>query len=174
MRTIVGMFSLRDDAHAAVKDLIDHGFDPAEVSLIQRSSTNGHTPAASADEDAHMRRSMAVGGVAGLLAGASVFFIPGIGPIVALGGLVATAVGGVGGAFLGNLVGAITAWGVSEDTAERYVEHVRTGGTLVAVRTDDARIADAESILRGHGSAGIDFPQGAIERPGEFGELPAQ
>lgn len=168
MRTIVGMFDLRDDAHAAVKDLIDHGFDPAEVSLIQRQDAPTQ-PATTDDPNAHIRRTTAIGGVAGLLAGASVFFIPGIGPIVALGGLIATLVGGVGGAFLGNLVGALTAWGVPEDDASRYVEHVRMGGTLVAVRTDDARLPNADSILRGHNSANIEYPPTPETQPGNFG-----
>jgi hypothetical protein len=74
----------------------------------------------------------AVGGAAGLLAGLGLLAIPGVGPVVAAGWLVATAVGAVAGAATGGLIGGLTGAGVSEDDAHVYAEGVRRGGSLVA------------------------------------------
>lgn len=99
-----------------------------------------------------------IGAGAGLLAGLGVLAIPGLGPVVAAGWLASTAVGAVAGAAAGSatggLLGALKREGVDEADANVYAEGVRRGGTLVAVRADDARIADIEAVL--NRNAGID------------------
>src|SRR5207344_1400083 len=55
----------------------------------------------------------AVGGTAGLLAGLGLMAIPGVGPVVAAGWLVATTVGAAAGAATGGLIGGLTGAGVS-------------------------------------------------------------
>ena len=64
--------------------------------------------------------------------------VPGIGPVVGLGWLAATAVGAVTGAAVGaatgGLIGSLTEAGVSEQDAHVYAEGVRRGGTLLSVR----------------------------------------
>ena len=88
-----------------------------------------------------------IGGGAGLLAGLGMLAIPGVGPIVAAGWLIATltgaGVGAAGGGILGSLVGA----GVPEEHAHVYAEGVRRGGTLVTVRADDSQRGTVEQIL---------------------------
>jgi hypothetical protein len=81
------------------------------------------------------------------VAALGVIAIPGIGPLVAAGVLATTLVGAAGGTLVGGLVGALTDYGVSEEDAHVYSEGVRRGGTLVTVRADDARAAEAERIL---------------------------
>src|SRR6185437_13482826 len=79
-----------------------------------------------------------LGGGAGLLAGLGMLAIPGVGPVVAAGWLVATLAGaGAGaavGAAAGGLVGSLTAAGVPEREAHVYAEGVRRGSSLVTVR----------------------------------------
>ncbi len=79
--------------------------------------------------------------------------IPGVGPVVAAGWLVATltgaGVGAVAGGAAGGLVGSLTHAGVPEQDAHVYAEGVRRGGSLVTVRADEARVAEAERILAG-------------------------
>ena len=91
-----------------------------------------------------------LGGGAGLLAGIGALAIPGVGPVVAAGWLVATLTGAGAGAGLGGLVGALTGSGVHEDHAHVYAEGVRRGGTLVTVRAEDAMAAQAETIMMAH------------------------
>ena len=81
------------------------------------------------------------GGVAGILAGLGLLAIPGLGPVVAAGWLVSTAVLGVGGGVVGGIIGALTQAGTSEDDANLYAEGVRRGGTMVS-----ARVADADEL----------------------------
>jgi hypothetical protein len=80
--------------------------------------------------------------------------IPGVGPVVAAGWLVATAVGaaagaGVGGAS-GGVIGSMISAGVLKENAEIYAEGVRRGGTLVTVRVDESDESKAEAIMRKH------------------------
>jgi hypothetical protein len=92
-----------------------------------------------------------LGGGAGLLAGIGALAIPGLGPIVAAGWLVAALTGAGAGAVAGGVLGTLTTAGVSEADAHVYAEGLRRGGNLVTVRADDARAAEAASILARHG-----------------------
>jgi uncharacterized protein (TIGR02271 family) len=89
----------------------------------------------------------AVGGTAGLLAGLGLMAIPGVGPVVAAGWLVATAAGALAGATAGGLIGALTQAGVSEEDAHVYAEGVRRGGTLVTARVPDNDRSRLQGIL---------------------------
>ena len=88
-----------------------------------------------------------IGGGAGLLAGIGALAIPGVGPVIAAGWLVATLTGAGAGAAAGGLLGSLAGAGVSDDHAHVYAEGVRRGSTLVTVRADDARASEAESIM---------------------------
>jgi hypothetical protein len=97
-----------------------------------------------------------LGGGAGLLAGLGLLAIPGVGPIVAAGWLIATitgaGIGAAGGGILGSLVGA----GVPEEHAHVYAEGVRRGGTLVTVRVEDARRGAVEQIMNRYTPVDLD------------------
>jgi hypothetical protein len=87
------------------------------------------------------------GGIVGLLTGLGLMAIPGVGPVVAAGWLVATAAGAAVGGTAGGIVGALTQAGTSEEDAYVYAEGVRRGGTLVSARVADADRARYEAIL---------------------------
>ena len=93
-----------------------------------------------------------LGGGAGLLAGLGSLAIPGVGPVVAAGWLIATLTGAGVGAAAGGLLGSLTGAGVDEADAKGYAEHVGRGGTLVTVRATDQDAAQVEYILE-HGEA---------------------
>ncbi len=89
-----------------------------------------------------------VGGGLGLLAGAAGLFIPGLGPVLGMGPMLATILGGAGiGAVAGGLSGALVNEGVPETDAANYAEGVRRGGTLVTVVADDEAAADRAADL---------------------------
>ncbi|HEY7787312.1 MAG TPA: hypothetical protein VIF33_02230 [Casimicrobiaceae bacterium] len=96
-----------------------------------------------------------VGGAAGLAASLMGLAIPGIGPIIAAGPIVATLTGAGVGVIAGGLIGGLTDMGVSKRDAEYYAESVRRGGALVTVRADDARADRAAEIMRSHGAIDI-------------------
>ncbi len=82
--------------------------------------------------------------------------IPGLGPVVAAGWLVAGLTGAGIGAAAGGLAGGLTGAGLSESEAAAYAEGVRRGGTLVTVRSDEGRAAQVLSILNAAGSIDLD------------------
>ena len=98
----------------------------------------------------------AIGGTLGLLVGIGALAIPGLGPFIAAGPIMAALAGmGVGGA-VGGLVGALVGMGIPEYEAIRYDGRVRQGGILVSVHCDDSEwVARAKDILKQTGAEDI-------------------
>jgi hypothetical protein len=97
-----------------------------------------------------------IGGTLGVLAGIGALAIPGVGPLIAAGPIMAGLAGlGVGGA-VGGLVGALVGMGIPEYEAKRYEGHVKGGGTLLSVHCDTSeQIARAKDLLKGTGAIDI-------------------
>lgn len=138
-------------ATQAVEALEASGFRSDEISLVRHDSegivsTREDSVADGASTGASL--GLAAGAGAGLLASLGLIAIPGIGPLVAAGVLATTLAGGAAGAVGGGLLGALIDYGVSEDEAPLIAENLRRGGTLVSVRTDDARVGEAELVMR--------------------------
>jgi tetrahydromethanopterin S-methyltransferase subunit C len=97
-----------------------------------------------------------IGGSLGVLAGIGALAIPGVGPLIAAGPIMAGLAGlGVGGA-VGGLVGALVGMGIPEYEAKRYEGQVKGGGTLLSVHCDTAeQISRAKDLLRGTGATDI-------------------
>ena len=89
----------------------------------------------------------AAGGAVGALTGLGLMAIPGVGPIVAAGWLVATLTGAAAGAATGGVVGALTQAGVSDEDAHVYAEGLRRGGALVSARVNDADAGRLQSLM---------------------------
>ncbi|MBX9698789.1 MAG: hypothetical protein K2X74_05095 [Acetobacteraceae bacterium] len=153
-RTIARMFDSYSEASAAVRDLEAAGFSHDDISLVgnRTDGTDADDTSADAGSGAGTGATLGtlVGGGAGLLAGIGALAIPGLGPVVAAGWLVAALTGAGVGAAAGGLLGSLTGAGVSEDEAHVYAEGVRRGGTLVTVRADETRAPEIESILMRH------------------------
>jgi len=96
-----------------------------------------------------------VGGLAGVLLGLGVLAIPGFGPVLAAGPLVAGLAGAGIGAAVGGLVGALVSWGVPQDEAELYAESIRRGSILVGLKTDESRVQQAVNIMNNHGPVDV-------------------
>ncbi len=172
MRTVAHLFDSYETAQAVVAELERAGFSSNDVSLVANqattnaaSTTSGTstTDSAPASTGAGTGASIGtiLGGGAGLLAGIGALAIPGIGPVVAAGWLVATLTGAGAGAAAGGLLGSLTGAGVSEDHAHVYAEGVRRGSTLVTVRADDSRAMEAETIMSRHGP--VDVAQRSVD-----------
>src|SRR4030088_2428552 len=79
----------------------------------------------------------AVGGTIGLLAGVGALAIPGLGPFIAAGPIMAALSGGAIGAGVGGLTGALVGLGIPEYEAKRYEGKVREGGILISVHSEN-------------------------------------
>jgi hypothetical protein len=159
MVTITKLYDSYDDAERTVNDLEASGIPHSAISIVANDPATRDRLGQNDDGKERAKKGAeagasvgaAVGGGAGLLAGLGMLAIPGIGPVVAAGWLVSTAVGAVAGASAGavsgGLIGALTKEGVSKEHAHVYAEGVRRGGTLITVRTDVSRAASAEAIM---------------------------
>jgi hypothetical protein len=99
----------------------------------------GHEKASKAPEGASTGAStgMIAGGTLGWLLGIGAIAIPGLGPFVAAGPIMAALAGiGVGGA-VGGLTGALIGLGIPEYEAKRYEGRITNGGILVSVHADN-------------------------------------
>jgi hypothetical protein len=164
--TITRLYNDYSSASQAVGDLEAAGVPAKDISLVASNADNWYSKGGNSHTDrtanpAHVDHAAtgagtgagigtAVGGTAGLLAGLGLLAIPGVGPVVAAGWLVATAVGAVAGAATGGLIGGLTGAGVSESDAHVYAEGVRRGGSLVTARVSDADKSRLEAILDRH------------------------
>lgn len=160
--TVSRLFENYGAAERAVRDLESDGINRDDISIIA-SNAEGWYTAQSALNDAEETRRVAsdqvggaaagagvgaaLGGGAGLFAGLGLLAIPGVGPIVAAGWLVATVAGAAAGGATGGLIGALTQTGVSVDEAHVYIEGVRRGGTLVTARVPEIAQGRVASTL---------------------------
>ncbi len=164
LQTLTRLYDDHDDAVHVVQALEQAGVPQADISLVAnnadtRYDANGTTgtgvtsgdPAQGASTGGGTGASLGtiLGGGAGLLAGLGMLAIPGVGPIVAAGWLVATLTGAGIGAAAGGLFGSLTGAGVSEADAHTYAEGVRRGGNLVTVRTDETMAGTVDAVLDG-------------------------
>jgi hypothetical protein len=162
-QTVSALYDTYDGAHSAVNALEAAGIPHSDISIVANNSDNwlrdDRESNAAADAGTGAGVGAAVGGVGGLLTGLGVMAIPGVGPVVAAGWLVATAVGvavgAAAGAATGGIIGSMTEAGIPENDAHVYAEGVRRGGSLVTARVPEAQASDAQAILNRHRSVDL-------------------
>jgi hypothetical protein len=159
---VFGIYSSGDHAERAVDTLLNAGFTNQDISVLLPDTR-------STREFAHVKETKApegtatgvtaggvIGGALGVLAGVGVLAIPGLGPFIAAGPIMAGLAGlGVGGA-VGGLVGALVGMGIPEYEAKRYEGRVKNGGTLLSVHCDTSgQIERAKDVLKATGAEDI-------------------
>ena len=159
---VFGIYSSPTAAEAAVDRLVAAGFSNQDVSVLMtdRNTTKefAHEKNTKAPEGtaAGATAGGVVGGTLGLLAGIGALAIPGVGPLIAAGPIMAALAGfGVGGA-VGGLVGALVGMGIPEYEAKRYEGRVKDGGVLLSVHCDTSEgITRAKDLLKTTGAEDI-------------------
>ena len=145
--SVVAVFSTFSAAQHAVQTLEAAGFPADKISLVTHSvnrQVSEKETLQSGDETEHnAAKGAGIGGVIGLLLGAPLLAIPGIGPVLVAGPLAA----GMTGALVGGFLGAMSGWGVHEDHVRQYQEQVRGGSMLVVAQGDPQEVAFAKGIL---------------------------
>jgi hypothetical protein len=97
-----------------------------------------------------------VGGALGWLAGIGALAIPGVGPFIAAGPIVAALAGVGAGSVVGGITGALIGMGMPEYEAKRYEGRVKEGGILLSVHTDDSDwTKKAKDLLKRTGAEDI-------------------
>jgi hypothetical protein len=129
-------------ADTIVAKLGTAGFSDNDISVLfpDKGSTRdfAHKKATKMPEGATVGASTGgvVGGTIGLLAGIGALAIPGLGPFIAAGPIMAALSGGALGALGGGLTGALVGLGIPEYEAKRYEGKVKEGGILISVHSD--------------------------------------
>ncbi len=150
---VFGIYPSETEAERAVDTLIAAGFPSSTISVLlpdTRSTKEfAHHKDTKAPEGTTVGATTGgvIGGTLGVLAGVGALAIPGIGPFIAAGPIMAGLAGlGVGGA-VGGLVGALVGMGIPEYEAKRYEGRVKDGGTLLSVHADTSeQITRAKDI----------------------------
>lgn len=161
-KAVFGIFSTQVEAERAVDLLIAGDFPSSSISVLLPDSRStrefAHEKHTKAPEGSAAGATVGgvVGGTLGVLAGVGALAIPGIGPLIAAGPIVAGLAGlGAGGA-VGGLVGALVGMGVPEYEAKRYEGRVKGGGTLLSIHCDTAEEIDrARHLLAGAGATDV-------------------
>src|SRR6266404_3163089 len=169
---VFGIYPDRLSTENAVAALREAGFRSTDVSVLfpENSGTKdlAHEKNTKAPEGAATGATSGavIGGTLGWLTGIGALAIPGLGPFIAAGPIVAALAGvGVGGA-IGGITGALIGMGIPEYEAKRYEGRVKEGGILLSVHCDDSNWTKrAKEILERTGAqdvsssseAGADF-----------------
>jgi hypothetical protein len=99
---------------------------------------------------------MGIGAILGWVAGIGALAIPGVGPFIAAGPIVAALSGAAIGGAAGGIVGALIGLGIPEFEAKRYEEKIRSGNILISVHTEDSKERDrAKDIFKEAGAEDI-------------------
>lgn len=96
------------------------------------------------------------GGVLGWLVGAGALAIPGVGPFIAAGPIIAAIAGAGVGGTLGGVAGGLIGLGIPEFEAQRYEGYIKEGGMLISIHVDDSEWeAKAKKLLEANGAKNI-------------------
>ncbi len=160
--SVFGIYRNRDAASKAVDALRSAGFRNTDISALlpenQGNKDFKHEKNTKAPEGtATGAASGAVlGGALGWLAGIGALAIPGVGPFIAAGPIMAALAGVGAGAVTGGLVGGLTGLGMPEYEAKRYEGRIKEGGILLSVHCDSSDwVRRAKDILESTGAEDI-------------------
>ena len=135
-------------AESMLNQLRQAGFSGDAVSVLFSDTSGSHDFVH--EQNTKAPEGVAAGGVAGMgagailgwLAGIGTLPIPGIGPFIAAGPIMAALGGAAIGSAAGGIIGALVGVGIPEYEAKRYEGKVRAGSVLISVHAEDSREID--------------------------------
>ena len=160
--SVFGIYTTRESVERAVDTFLKSGFTTSDVSVLLPENLGGKPLATHKDTKAPEGATAGggagavVGGTLGLLAGIGALAIPGLGPFIAAGPIMAALAGiGVGGA-VGGFAGALIGMGIPEYEAKRYEGRIQKGGILLSVHCDTSdQVKRGKEILKNTGAEDI-------------------
>jgi len=169
---VYGIFRNRAQAENTVDQLVANGFRTEDISVLLAENVGtkdfAHEKHTKAPEGTATGAAAGgvVGGTLGLLAGIGALAIPGLGPFIAAGPIMAPLAGAGAGGVVGGIVGALVGMGIPEYEAKRYEGRIKEGGILMSVHCDNSDwTKKAKNLLEqmgaedvsSTGEAGADF-----------------
>jgi hypothetical protein len=161
-KSVFAIATTYGQAERIVERLQSQGFAASEISILMPDTAGtrdiGHVKATKAPEGATTGAATGgvAGGVIGLLAGIGALAIPGVGPLIAAGPIMAALSGAAVGATTGGVVGGLIGLGIPEIEAKRYDEKLKKGNLLISVHADDGdEVSRAKEIFKAAGAEDI-------------------
>src|SRR5262245_22462427 len=157
-----GIYPNRSALEVGISELRNANFRNEDISVLFPENVGtkdfAHSKGTKAPEGvtAGAGTGAVVGGALGWLAGIGALAIPGVGPLIAAGPIVAALAGvGVGGT-LGGITGALVGMGIPEYEAKRYEGRIKNGGALISIHCDDSDwVKKAKDVLDRTGAQDI-------------------
>ena len=155
-KTIVGVFSTRDEAENAAHEIKNRGLRMDDISILAKAD-DGDLEEGNGDTFTNDNISDGVtaggflGGLAGLLIGAGTFALPGLGMIAAAGPLA----GLLSGAVTGGIVGGLVDLGIPEEESKQYENYVKQGKYVLTMKQTDDKVSEVANILRNYGATEV-------------------
>jgi uncharacterized protein YcfJ len=150
-KVVIGIVDGEVQAENIVQRLTQQGFSNSDISVIfpdksgTRDFAHEHNTKAPEGAVAGGVTGGVVGGTIGLLAGIGALAIPGLGPFIAAGPLMAALSGSAAGAAVGGITGALIGLGIPEIEAKKYEGKLRGGNVLIAAHVDSS---DEEKLAK--------------------------
>jgi hypothetical protein len=170
--SVYGIYPSRTAVEEAVQNLRTAGFRSTDISVLlpdnQGTKDFAHEKNTKAPEGVTTGAISGgiAGGVLGWLTGVGALAIPGLGPLIAAGPIVAALAGAGALGTLGGIVGALVGMGIPEYEARRYEGRIRDGGVLLSVHCDTSDwVRRAKEVLQQSGAQDIGA---AGEKAGDF------
>jgi hypothetical protein len=163
-KAVFGIAKSESQAIAIADQLRAAGFSENDISVLfpdKRGSRDfAHEQHTKAPEGAATGAGggAVLGGALGWLVGIGALAIPGVGPFIAAGPIMAALAGMGVGAAAGGFGGALIGMGIPEYEAKRYEGRVKGGNILMSVHADDAKERDrAKKIFKDAGAEDISY-----------------
>jgi hypothetical protein len=161
-KAVIGLVPTQQQAENIVDGLQKAGFSKNDISALfpdkQGTRDFAHEQNTKAPEGAVVGVSAggAIGGTIGLLAGIGALAIPGLGPFIAAGPIMAALSGAAAGAAVGGITGALVGMGIPELEAKQYESKVAGGNILLSVHVEDSAQRDrAKALLESGGAVDV-------------------
>lgn len=142
-KSVIAIVETQIQAERIVGELQQHGIASGDISVLfpdkrgTKDFAHEHNTKAPEGAVAGVGAGGVLGGTLGLLAGIGALAIPGVGPFIAAGPLMAALSGAAAGAAVGGVAGGLIGLGIPEYEARTYEGKVRGGNILIAVHTDN-------------------------------------
>src|ERR1700722_6007538 len=163
-KAVFGIAKTENQAISIADQLKAAGFSENDISVLFPDKTGtrdfAHEQHTKAPEGAATGAGSGalLGGALGWMVGIGALAIPGLGPFIAAGPIMAALAGAAGGAAAGGLTGALIGMGIPEYEAKRYEGKVKGGNILLSVHTEDGTERDrAKKILQSGGADDISY-----------------
>jgi rhodanese-related sulfurtransferase len=159
---VYGICSNRNCVEAAVESLKTAGFAASDVAFLAPESlgksglTTEKSTKAPEGAAAGAGSGLLLGGVLGWFVGVGALAIPGVGPLIAAGPILAALAGAGVGSAVGGIAGGLVGIGIPEYEAKRYEGRIAKGGTLITVHCLDSDRRDrAKKVLTAAGAEDV-------------------